>query len=215
MPHICGIEILGMPSPIGENLPHQGLVLEDHYHTIARVNDFPGKRLQHDSRDSRRDTPLGWVWASVRISLGVLHVALLEHSFCPRLQWRVLLREKASMILGYEPNSRKVRPGGGSPGFCLSRVLCRLGKNYGRESQRRRRENQSHEMISDHEPPRMDQSSAPARTGNLRRSPLQIDWVADKLTRCRVLVGQALLPVRVCCGGIVPDRQECLSYLAT
>jgi hypothetical protein len=26
------------------------------------------------------------------------------------------------------------------------------------------------------------------------------------------LVGQALLPVRVCSGEIEPDRQECLSY---
>jgi hypothetical protein len=36
-----------------------------------------------------------------------------------------------------------------------------------------------------------------------------------KFARRQVLVGQALLPVRVCCGDIVPDRRECLSYPAT
>ena len=39
--------------------------------------------------------------------------------------------------------------------------------------------------------------------------------VVGKFDRCRVLVGQALLPVRVRCGDIVPDSQECLSYPAT
>jgi hypothetical protein len=37
-------------------------------------------------------------------------------------------------------------------------------------------------------------------------------WVT--FLAAEVLVGQALLPVRVCVGEIKPDRQECLSYAA-
>src|SRR5260370_5455857 len=78
VPHISRIEILGMSSPIGKDLPHQGLILVDHYHPIARVNDFPGKRLQHDPRNPGWDAPLSWVWPSVRIGFFVLQIALLE-----------------------------------------------------------------------------------------------------------------------------------------
>src|SRR6266478_3930881 len=35
------------------------------------------------------------------------------------------------------------------------------------------------------------------------------------VARCQVLVGQALLPVRVCGGDIAMDRHECLFYYAT
>jgi hypothetical protein len=36
--------------------------------------------------------------------------------------------------------------------------------------------------------------------------------IVRQFARFQVLVGQALLPVRVCCGDTMPDRQECLSY---
>src|SRR5260370_18320641 len=123
-------------------------MLEDHDHAVARVNDFPGKRLEHDPRDAWGDTPFGWVWPSVRISFFVLQVALLEQLLRPRLQGRVLIREKASMILGYEPYSGEVRCGGSCLGLEHSCVFRRLGKNHGRESQQRRREDQSSAIIS-------------------------------------------------------------------
>jgi len=44
--------------------------------------------------------------------------------------------------------------------------------------------------------------------------PRAVGRVVVRLVRCRVLVGQALLPVHQCCGDTELDRQECLSYSA-
>ncbi len=38
--------------------------------------------------------------------------------------------------------------------------------------------------------------------------------MVDQFARCQVLVGQALLPVRVCCSDVALGRQECMSYPA-
>src|SRR5882762_11012675 len=43
---------------------------------------------------------------------------------------------------------------------------------------------------------------------------LEASFGCGSVCRCQVLVGQALLPVRVRCGDIMWDRQECLSYSA-
>src|SRR5258708_34583862 len=44
--------------------------------------------------------------------------------------------------------------------------------------------------------------------------PRAVGGVVVRLARCRVLVGQALLPVHQCCGDTQLDKQECLSYSA-
>ncbi len=46
---------------------------------------------------------------------------------------------------------------------------------------------------------------------------VKLTWLAvvGMFARCLLSVGQALLPVRLCCGDIVPDRRECLSYPVT
>src|ERR1700704_360313 len=152
VPHVCGVEVLGMSPAIHKDLPRDGLVFEDHDDTVAGVNDFPGKRLQHDSWNAGRDTSLDGVWPAVRISGVVLDVALLQQRLGPWLEWWIFFGKKSSMVLGYKPNSREVRRGGSSTGLCRSRMLCRLGNRNGRKSQCCRRENQSHQKISHHEP---------------------------------------------------------------
>src|SRR6266478_3511630 len=53
MPHVRGVEVLGMAPAVHKDLPRDGLVFEDHDDTVAGVDDFPGKRLQHDSWNAR------------------------------------------------------------------------------------------------------------------------------------------------------------------
>src|SRR5467141_464956 len=176
VPHVCGVEILGMSPAIHKDLPRDGLVFEDHDDTVAGVNDFPGKRLQHDSWNAGRDTPLDGVWPAVGISRVVLDVALLYQRLGPWLERWVLLREKVSMVLRYKPNSREVRRGGSRMGLYRSRALCRLGNCNGRKSQCCRRENHSDEKISHHEPLRL---GIPA--GFTPRS----DWGVTRKSRAR------------------------------